>query len=194
MRWIDPVTPGGPEPEHPTPILELTRDRHGRRHRPRPRRLSTVDPHDDRRNLHARTTARGRSQSSALAARRDRADPRDRRARCATPTHVAESYWGDQSTSAICTAFSAAPLRRLSPVTQRLIEPGSRRVFAEAADEHRVDARAPRAASGSRRRRRRAARRARRAAARPPRPSSSGGGTQRSPTSRGRRTRGRART
>ena len=28
-------------------------------------------------------------------------------------------------TSAICTAFSAAPLRRLSPVIQRLIEPGS---------------------------------------------------------------------
>jgi uncharacterized protein len=23
-RWIDPVTPGGEEPEHPTPILELT--------------------------------------------------------------------------------------------------------------------------------------------------------------------------
>jgi uncharacterized protein YcnI len=24
VRWIDPVTPGGAEPEHPTPILELT--------------------------------------------------------------------------------------------------------------------------------------------------------------------------
>ena len=24
VRWIDPVTPGGPEAEHPTPILELT--------------------------------------------------------------------------------------------------------------------------------------------------------------------------
>jgi uncharacterized protein len=24
VRWIDPVPPGGPEPEHPTPILELT--------------------------------------------------------------------------------------------------------------------------------------------------------------------------
>ena len=24
VRWIDPVTPGGSEPEHPTPILELT--------------------------------------------------------------------------------------------------------------------------------------------------------------------------
>jgi len=24
VRWIDPVTPGGEEPEHPTPILELT--------------------------------------------------------------------------------------------------------------------------------------------------------------------------
>jgi uncharacterized protein YcnI len=24
VRWIDPVTPGGQEPEHPTPILELT--------------------------------------------------------------------------------------------------------------------------------------------------------------------------
>ena len=24
VRWIDPVTPGGPAAEHPTPILELT--------------------------------------------------------------------------------------------------------------------------------------------------------------------------
>jgi periplasmic copper chaperone A len=24
VRWIDPVTPGGPEADHPTPILELT--------------------------------------------------------------------------------------------------------------------------------------------------------------------------
>ena len=24
MKWIDPVTPGGPEAEHPTPILQLT--------------------------------------------------------------------------------------------------------------------------------------------------------------------------
>jgi uncharacterized protein YcnI len=24
VRWIDPVTPGGAEPDHPTPILELT--------------------------------------------------------------------------------------------------------------------------------------------------------------------------
>jgi periplasmic copper chaperone A len=24
VRWIDPVTPGGPDAEHPTPILELT--------------------------------------------------------------------------------------------------------------------------------------------------------------------------
>jgi uncharacterized protein YcnI len=24
VRWIDPVTPGGPEAEHPTPILQLT--------------------------------------------------------------------------------------------------------------------------------------------------------------------------
>ena len=44
-------------------------------------------------------------------------------------------------TSAICTALSAAPLRRLSPVTQRSSEPGSRRVLAHPADEHRVDAR-----------------------------------------------------
>ena len=25
VRWIDPVTPGGPEADHPTPILELTK-------------------------------------------------------------------------------------------------------------------------------------------------------------------------
>jgi len=24
VRWVDPVTPGGPEAEHPTPILQLT--------------------------------------------------------------------------------------------------------------------------------------------------------------------------
>ena len=35
------------------------------------------------------------------------------------------SRYGASRTSAICTAFSAAPLRRLSPVIQRLIDPGS---------------------------------------------------------------------
>jgi uncharacterized protein len=43
VRWIDPVTPGGSEPEHPTPILELTAPASGGTTTPTTSSVSTGD-------------------------------------------------------------------------------------------------------------------------------------------------------
>jgi uncharacterized protein len=43
VRWIDPVTPGGAEPEHPTPILELTAPAGGGTTTPTTSSVSTGD-------------------------------------------------------------------------------------------------------------------------------------------------------
>jgi uncharacterized protein len=43
VRWIEPVTPGGAEPEHPTPILELTAPAGGGTTTPTTSSVSTGD-------------------------------------------------------------------------------------------------------------------------------------------------------
>ena len=160
---------------------------HRAAHEPRPARgpgepdrARDLDPRRTRRRprpraLRVRASRRSPSRSSARAATSPGAPAPD-----ATPAHrPARRRRQAISTSAIWTAFNAAPLRRLSPVTQRSI------VFAwlgssrSRPDEHRVDA-------GALERGRRAGTtvdehhaRARRRAARRPAPRSSRRGTAR---------------
>ena len=65
VRWIDPTTPGGPEPEHPAPTLTLTAAEAGdamaasspaaaRPRRPTPRRLRLCRRRFERTGTHAR--------------------------------------------------------------------------------------------------------------------------------------------